>query len=120
MKIALYPKFSALNAKPVFNALIEHLKAKNEKIIIDSPNEDADVAVIWSVLWRGRMLDNKAIFDRYKAQNKPVIVIEVGGLLRNKTWKLGINGINRDADFNKLNSGVFSFIFTGIGPIVFL
>ena len=99
MKIALYPKFSALNAKPVFNALIDHLKSKNEKIIIDQPNEDADVAVIWSVLWRGRMLDNKQIWDRYKAQNKPVIVLEVGGIKRNTTWKMGINHINRKADF---------------------
>ena len=60
---------------------------------------DADAAVIWSVLWYGRMSANKRVWDHYRAQNKPVFVIEVGGLLRNETWKLGINGINRDANF---------------------
>jgi hypothetical protein len=39
------------------------------------------------------------VWDHYRAQGKPVVVIEVGGLIRNETWKLGINGINRDADF---------------------
>ena len=32
-------------------------------------------------------------------KNKPVIVLEVGGLKRNLTFKIGINGVNRDADF---------------------
>ena len=32
MKIALYPENSSLNGKPVFQALIEHLRSKNEKI----------------------------------------------------------------------------------------
>ena len=45
------------------------------------------------------MSGNKRVWDHYRKQNKPVIVIEVGGLIRNGTWKLGINGINRDADF---------------------
>ena len=55
---------------------------------------DADAALIWSVLWFGQMGKNKEVWDRYRAQGKPVIVIEVGGLIRNETWKLGINGIN--------------------------
>jgi hypothetical protein len=41
----------------------------------------------------------KKIWDRYRSQGKPVIVLEVGGLRRNKSFKIGINGINRDADF---------------------
>ncbi len=57
------------------------------------------MAVIWSVLWRGRMEQYKKIWDRYRSQGKPVIVLEVGGLRRNKSFKIGINGINRDADF---------------------
>ena len=60
---------------------------------------DADAALIWSVLWYGKMSANRHVWEHYRAQNKPVIVIEVGGLHRNQTWKLGINGINRDADF---------------------
>ena len=30
---------------------------------------------------------------------KPIIVLEVGGIKRNATWKIGINGVNREADF---------------------
>ena len=62
-------------------------------------NLDADVALIWSVLWFGKMSANKRVWDHFRKQNKPVVVIEVGGLVRNETWKLGINGINNDADF---------------------
>ena len=39
MRIAVYPDNSSLNGRPVFAALIEHLKAKGEKVFI---NEDLD------------------------------------------------------------------------------
>ena len=64
---------------------------------------NGDVAVIWSVLWQGRMQKYKKIWDRYRNAGKPVIVIEVGGLRRNLSFKIGINGINRDADFANQN-----------------
>ena len=38
-----------------------------------------------------------------KKQNKPVIVLEVGGIKRGTTWKVGLNGINRDASFGSSN-----------------
>ena len=41
----------------------------------------------------------KSIWERYRKAGKPVIVLEVGGLRRNISFKIGINGINRDADF---------------------
>jgi hypothetical protein len=69
-----------------------------EQLYINKSADNADVAVIWSVLWRGRMEQYKKIWDRYRSQGKPVVV-EVGGLRRNKSFKIGINGINRDADF---------------------
>ena len=34
-----------------------------------------------------------------KRQGKPVIVLEVGGIKRGITWKVGLNGINREANF---------------------
>jgi hypothetical protein len=43
------------------------------------------------------------IWNEYRKNNKPVIVIEVGGLRRNQSFKIGINGINRDADFANQN-----------------
>ena len=55
------------------------------------------------MLWQGRMSQYRSIYEKYKAQNKPVIVIEVGGIKRNETWKIGINGINREADFANQN-----------------
>lgn len=99
MKIALFPDYGSLNSKPVFEALIKHLQEKNESLQINKWDETTDVAVIWSVLWRGRMEQNKKVWDWFKARNKPVVVLEVGGIRRNETWKVGINGINRDADF---------------------
>ena len=99
MKIALFPEFGSLNSQPVFAALIKHLQSKGEKIVLNKYDNTCDVAVIWSVLWQGRMAGNKKVWDDFRSQGKPVVVLEVGGLLRNTTWKMGINGINRDADF---------------------
>jgi hypothetical protein len=52
----------------------------------------ADVAVIWSVLWHGKMKNNQAVWQHFRNQGKPVIVLEVGMLQRGHTWKMGING----------------------------
>ena len=98
MRINVFKKYGPLNSAPVFDAFIKSLQDAGEKVFIDS-NKNCDVAVIWSVLWMGRMSNYKAIYESYKAQNKPVIVLEVGGIKRNETWKIGINGINREADF---------------------
>ena len=57
---------------------------------------DADAAVIWSVLWNGRMYGNKQIYEYYRSQNKPVFIIEVGSLIRGKTWKVSLNNITLD------------------------
>lgn len=53
----------------------------------------ADAAVIWSVLWNGRMQANQAVYNHYRAQNKPVIIVEVGALYRGHTWKIAVNNI---------------------------
>ena len=53
----------------------------------------ADCAVIWSCLWAGRMAPNKEIYEHFRSQNKPVIIIEVGALKRNITWKISVNNI---------------------------
>lgn len=56
----------------------------------------ADAAVIWSVLWHGRMKTNQGVYEHYRRQNKPVIVIDIGALYRGTTWKLAVNHITRD------------------------
>ena len=38
-------------------------------------------------------------FGIIQAQNKQVLVLEVGGLKRGTTWKVGIDGINKEAYF---------------------
>ena len=99
MKISVFPDYGSLNSKPVFDAFIQHLRDKKENFQINKWDNSTDVAVIWSVLWRGRMEQNKKVWEDFKARGKPVVVLEVGGIKRNTTWKMGINGINRDADF---------------------
>ena len=99
MKIEIWPEHGPLNSKDIFDKFIKSLRASGEQVWENKQAPDADVAVIWSVLWQGRMRKYKDIWDRYRKANKPVIVIEVGGIKRNKTWKIGINGVNREADF---------------------
>ena len=96
MIISHFPNNLPGNNTLVYPQLIEAI-SKTDTLV--KGKMDADAALIWSVLWFGQMGKNKEVWDRYRAQGKPVIVIEVGGLIRNETWKLGINGINRDADF---------------------
>ena len=98
MRIAVHTSFGPLNSKDIFAKFINALKTAGEDVRINESN-NADVAVIWSVLWRGRMEGYKKIWDEYRNAGRPVIVLEVGGLKRNHSFKIGINGINRDADF---------------------
>jgi len=89
----LHKKYGALNSKPVFEAFekgIKRLGYKTDKNGID---------VIWSVLWNGRMAANKAIWKQAARERRPVIVLEVGALQRNKLWKMGVGGVNNDAYF---------------------
>jgi hypothetical protein len=55
---------------------------------------NADVAVIWSALWQGRMSRNKTVYEHYRSQQKPVIIVDVGALYRGNTWKISVNNIN--------------------------
>lgn len=56
----------------------------------------ADAAVIWSVLWSGRMTQNQTVYQHYRSQNKPVIIIEIGALQRGRTWKVSVNHVTAD------------------------
>ena len=94
MRIEVHTQHGPLNSKPIFEAFIKSLKNAGEEVHVDK-DANADVAVIWSVLWRGRMQGYQQIWNKFRSAGKPVIVLEVGGLRRNKTFKVGINGINR-------------------------
>ena len=96
MHFNLHKKFGALNSGPVFDAFHAGANALGHDVSIDG-NDGIDV--IWSVLFHGRMGGNRTIWERNVQQSKPTIVLEVGGIRRGSTWKVGINGINRDAVF---------------------
>ncbi len=87
----------ALNSGPIFDSFEKGLRLMGHSVEKNSMN--GDVAVIWSVLWNGRMRNNKAVWDHYRKQNKPVVILEVGCLKRDQTWKIGINGINQGSYF---------------------
>jgi hypothetical protein len=101
MKFSLWTDYGALNSKPVFDAFRHSLIQAGYTVHDNDPN--ADVDVIWSVLWSGKMSANKTIWDSAQAHGKPVIVLEVGGIVRNTTWKVGLNGINKGAFFSTGN-----------------
>ena len=101
MRFNLHERFGALNSKPVFDAFHSGANALGHDVVV---NGDDGIDVIWSVLWNGRMAGNQAIWERNKAEGKPTIVLEVGGIVRGTTWKVGLNGINRDAYFNDPNN----------------
>ena len=90
MKIAYFPTQVALNAQPVIDAFLQGCTHLGIETVQNSTQ--ADAAVIWSVLWHGRMKSNESIYRLYRQQNKPVFVLEVGMLRRGITWKLGLNG----------------------------
>lgn len=99
MKFSLWTNYGAQNSKPVFDAFAHSLVAAGHTVVWNDPVCDVDI--IWSVLFAGRMAQNKSIWERAVAQSKPVIVLEVGGIKRGTTWKVGLNGINRDAYFSE-------------------
>ena len=89
--IAYFPSQCALNSRPVVNAVLDCLQARG--IQTQENSMDSDAAVIWSVLWSGRMANNQKVYEHYRSQGKPVIVIEVGALYRGNTWKIAVNNI---------------------------
>ena len=97
MIFGLFKENGALNSVSVFSAFEQGVQHLGHTAHDNDLN--ADVAVIWSVLWYGRMGKNKAVWDHFTKQGKPVIVLEVGALKRNITWKVAIGGINNEAYF---------------------
>jgi len=97
MKFSLWRQYGALNSQPVWDAFAQSVRLLGHETVDN--NSNADVDVIWSVLWQGRMSRNREIWLRAKKNNKPIIVIEVGGIQRGTTWRVGLGGVNRDAYF---------------------
>lgn len=99
MRFGLFDKFGANNSAPIFAAFRNGLDALGFHHA--SHDIDADVGVIWSVLWAGTMRHNRSVWQHFRQHNKPVIVIEVGMLRRGQTWKLAVNGTGSEAYFGE-------------------
>ena len=100
--IAYFPSQCALNSGPVINAVLDCLQARG--IQTQENSWDSDAAVIWSVLWHGRMAANQKVYDHYRAQGRPVIIVEIGALYRGRTWKLAVNNITADGYYGHLEN----------------
>jgi hypothetical protein len=120
MRVSIFDQYGALNSAPVFAAI----RAGLDRIGIkhSSMDSSADVAVIWSLLWHGRMKLNQQIWELYQSTGRKVIVAEVGMLRRGLTWKLGVNGTGLLADYgntlipNRANTlGLFAEPWTNSG-----
>ena len=98
MKFGLFKSNGALNSTDIFYYVADGLQQLGHTVTYDTV-EDVDVPVIWSLLWHGRMQGNQTIYQSYRSRGKNVLVLEVGGIQRNHTWKVALNGINRAADF---------------------
>ena len=94
INIAYYSDQCAQNSPPVMAAFLDSCRAAGITPVENSL--DCDAVVIWSVLWNGRMAKNQSVYEHYRSQNKPVIVIDVGALKREVTWKIAVNNINAD------------------------
>lgn len=92
--VAYFPLQCARNSVPAMNAVLDSLRVYGYTPEENSMN--SDMAVIWSVLWHGRMAANQQVYKHYRAQGRPVIIIDVGALYRGHTWKIALNNITRD------------------------
>jgi len=92
--VAYFPLQAAGNSGPVMAAMLESLQHAGIGTAENSVTSDA--VIIWSVLWSGRMAKNREVYQHYRRQGLPVIVIDIGSLLRGTTWKVAINNITAE------------------------
>ena len=95
MNAYIATEYGALNSQPVFDAFRAGISLHGDNICDDYRN--ADVIIIWSFLFTGRMAGNKTLWDYARKKQIPVVIIEVGALKRGESWKVGIDGINNTA-----------------------
>lgn len=104
MRVSVFDQFGALNSPPVFAAIRQGLERIGATVT--SHDHTADVAVIWSMVWSGRMRNNRQVWQQFRQTNRTVIVAEVGMLCRGLTWKLGINGTGIESHcYNQIAPG---------------
>lgn len=65
---------------------------------------DADAAMIWSVTWAGRLAGNQQVYEHYTKSGRPVVIIEVGSLIRGTTWKMSVNNTTANGYYGHLDN----------------
>ena len=101
MRVAYFPNQCALNSVPVMTAVIASLRHAGHECVQNSL--DADAAIIWSVLWSGRMAANQAVWNHYRQAGRPVIIVDVGALYRGETWKIALNTVTADGYYGHMD-----------------
>lgn len=92
MKLSIFPSYGAMNSVPVFAAFSKGAKKLGHTVV--EHDLTADVFVIWSVLWHGRMQQNQELWNYAKIHGKKILVLEVGCLVRGVSWRVGLGHIN--------------------------
>lgn len=90
MRLSHFPNAVARNGHDVMTAFLDSCRQRGLGVVANDLS--ADVAVIWSQLWAGRLEPNHQVWQQFRAQGKPVVVLEVGALRRGTTWKVLFNG----------------------------
>lgn len=100
MKVGIFLSTCSLNGVNILKKFYKGIKKTGDiPLFLDNLEKDVDIAVVWSVLWTKP--EREKIYNFYSNLSIPIIVVEVGGILRNKSWRIGINNIN--------NEGLFPF-----------
>jgi hypothetical protein len=97
MRFGVFNKFGAANSQPVFEAFTQAVTRLGHAWRLHDAT--ADIAVIWSVVWAGRMRANQEVWNAFRNTGRPVVVLEVGMLRRGHTWKMSGNGTDRGAEW---------------------
>jgi len=105
MRLAYFPNQTALQSESVWRSFLDGWCSHG--LNIEENSMTADAALIWSVLWQGRMHSNKQVFEHYRKQGKPVFIIEVGALMRGHTWKVSVNNITAQGSYANQENFIF-------------
>jgi len=96
MKISCWPDNTSKNGKKLYKRMMDVMQLED---VLYANTLEGDLGFIWSVLWANRMAGNKQVWDHFRSLDLPVVVLEVGGISRNTTWRLSANGITRGSIF---------------------
>jgi hypothetical protein len=102
MRVAYFPNQCAQNSRDPLNALLSSLRRAGHVLVENSM--DADAAVLWSVLWHGRMAANQRAYMHYRELGRPLIIVDVGALYRGNTWKIALNHLTADGYYGHLEN----------------